>query len=83
MYPFPYLFVKSNPVFLKVASCSVCCAGGGGRLPFSPAWSSLELITWGLLKKSLSPCEGPGSQTKYPLSLGHVMINTIPDDYCI
>lgn len=54
MYPFPYLFVKSNPVFLKVASCSVCCTGGGGRLPFSPAWSSLELITWGLLKKKKS-----------------------------
>lgn len=58
LYPSPYLFVKSNPVFLKVASCSVCCAGGGGRLPFSPAWSSLELITRGCWKKSVS-LQGP------------------------
>lgn len=54
LYPFPYLFVKSNPVSLKVASCSVCCTGGGGKLQFNPAWSSLELITWGCWRKSVS-----------------------------
>lgn len=58
-YPFPYLFVKSNPVFLKVASCSVCCAGGGGKPPFNPACSSPELITRGLLKKASLPARPP------------------------
>lgn len=58
LYPFPYLLVKSNPVFLKVASCSVCCAGGGGKLLFNPAWSSLELITRGCWRKSAS-LQGP------------------------
>lgn len=58
LYPFPYLFVKSNPVSLKVASCSVCFTGGGGKLQFNPAWSSLEFITRGCWRKSV-PLQGP------------------------
>lgn len=44
---------------------------------------ALLSLLHGAAEKSLSPCKGPGSRQKYPLSLWHVMVNTIPEDYCI